>query len=79
MMLWKNKNIWPGIIIARRIMDFGNDGHILLSSRVAEDLRELSDEYKKIIKPLHDYTIKHGQRILIYSAYGRISVIQVYQ
>jgi hypothetical protein len=65
----ENKNIWgPGIIIARRIMDFGNDGHILLSSRVAEDLRELSDEYKKIIKPLHDYTIKHGQRILIYSA-----------
>ena len=66
-----NKNVWgPGIIIARRIMDIGNDGHILLSSRVAEDLRELSDEYKKIIKPLHDYTIKHGQRILIYSAYG---------
>ena len=67
----ENKNVWgPGIIIARRIMDIGNDGHILLSSRVAEDLRELSDEYKKIIKPLHDYTIKHGQRILIYSAYG---------
>lgn len=66
-----NKNVWgPGIIIARRIMDIGNDSHILLSSRVAEDLRELSDEYKKIIKPLHDYTIKHGQRILIYSAYG---------
>jgi hypothetical protein len=52
-------------------MDFGNDGHILLRPRVAEDLRELSDEYKKIIKPLHDYTIKHGQRILIYSAYGK--------
>jgi Adenylate and Guanylate cyclase catalytic domain len=68
----ENKNIWgPGIIIARRIIDFGNDGHILLSSRVAEDLRELSDEYKKIIKPLHDYTIKHGQRILIYSAYAK--------
>ena len=27
----ENKNIWgPGIIIARRIMDFGNDGHILI-------------------------------------------------
>lgn len=67
----ENKNVWgPGIIIARRIMDIGNDGHILLSSRIAEDLRELSDEYKKIIKPLHDYTIKHGRRILIYSVYG---------
>lgn len=66
-----NKNVWgQGIIIARRIMDVGNDGHILLSSRVAEDLRELSDEYKKTIKPLHDYTIKHGQKILIYSAHG---------
>jgi len=68
----ENKNIWgPGIIISRRIMDIGNDGHILLSSRIAEDLRELSDEYKKIIKPLHDYTIKHGQKILIYSAHGK--------
>jgi hypothetical protein len=67
----ENKNVWgQGIIIARRIMDVGNDGHILLSSRIAEDLRELSDEYKKIITPLHDYTIKHGQRILIYSVYG---------
>ena len=68
----ENKNIWgPGIILSRRIMDIGNDGHILLSSRIAEDLRELSDEYKKIIKPLHDYTLKHGQKILIYSAHGK--------
>jgi hypothetical protein len=67
-----NRNIWgPGIIVARRIMDIGEDGHILLSSRAAEDLRELSDQYKQIIKPLHDYTIKHGQTLLIYSAYGK--------
>jgi predicted DNA binding CopG/RHH family protein len=67
-----NRNIWgPGIIIARRIMDIGEEGHILLSSRVAEDLRELSDRYKQIIRPLHDYTIKHGQSLLIYSAYGK--------
>ena len=68
--LGRIENVWgQGIIIARRIMDIGNDGHILLSSKI-EDLRELSDEYKKIITPLHDYTIKHGQRILIYSVYG---------
>jgi hypothetical protein len=67
-----NKNIWgPGIIIARRIMDLGDDGHILLSARTAEDLRELSDSYKHIIHPLHDYDIKHGQTLLIYSAYGK--------
>jgi len=64
-------NVWgPGIILARRVMDFGDDGHILLSPRLAEDLRELSDEYRKIIKPVHDFTIKHGQTILVYSAYG---------
>lgn len=67
-----NKNVWgPGIIIARRIMDLGEDGHILLSPRMAEDLREISDSYKQIIKPVHDYSIKHGQSLLLYSAYGK--------
>ncbi|RJQ26776.1 hypothetical protein C4565_06220 [Candidatus Parcubacteria bacterium] len=66
-----NDNVWgPGIIIARRVMDFGDDSHILLSTRLAEDLRELSDEYRRIIKPVHDFTIKHGQTMLLYSAYG---------
>jgi hypothetical protein len=67
-----NKNVWgPGIIIARRVMDLGDDGHILVSTRMAEDLRELSDDYKGIIKPVHDYSIKHGQALLLYSVYGR--------
>jgi len=66
-----NKNTWgPGIILARRIMDFGDDGHILLSTQLAEDLRELSDEYSAIIKPVHDFVLKHGRTMLIYSAYG---------
>src|SRR5215831_14821853 len=31
-----NKNIWgPGLIIARRVMDFGDEGHILLSNSMA--------------------------------------------
>ena len=64
-------NVWgPGIILARRVMDFGDDNHILLSPRLAEDLRELSDEYHKIIKPVHDFTLKHGFTMLVYSAYG---------
>jgi len=68
--LYGNKNIWgPGIILARRVMDFGDDAHILLSPKLAEELRELSDEYKKIIKPVHDFEIKHGTTMLIYSAY----------
>jgi len=63
-------NVWgPGIILARRVMDFGDDGHILMSTQLAEDLRELSDEYRKVIKPVHDFIIKHGKTILVYSAY----------
>lgn len=66
------KNVWgPGIIIAKRVMDIGEADHILLSPRLAEDLRELSDEYRKIIKPIQDYTVKHGVTMLIYSAYGK--------
>ena len=64
------RNTWgPGIIYARRVMDFGDDGHILLSPTLAEDLRSLSDEYHGIIKPVHDFEIKHGTTMLIYSAY----------
>jgi hypothetical protein len=67
-----NKNLWgSGIIIAKRIMDLGDSGHILLSQRMAEDLLELSDEYKKIIKPLHELVIKHGQKIMIYNAFDQ--------
>ena len=65
------RNTWgPGIIYARRIMDFGDDGHILLSPTLAEDLRSLSDEYHGIIKPVHDVILKHGFTMLLYSAYG---------
>ncbi len=65
------KNYWgPGIILARRVMDICDDGHILLTPMIAEMLRELSDEYKKMIHPVHDYIIKHGIRMLLYSVYG---------
>jgi len=65
-------NVWgPGIILARRVMDFGDDNHILLTPQLAEDLRELSDDYRKIIKPVHDFEIKHGKSLLIYSAHGQ--------
>ena len=51
-------------------MDFGDDGHILLSPTLAEDLRSLSDEYYAIIKPVHEVILKHGFTMLLYSAYG---------
>lgn len=66
-----NRNTWgPGIIYARRVMDFGDDGHILISPTMAEDLRSLSDEYRHIIHPVHDVVLKHGQTMLLYSVYG---------
>ena len=66
-----NKNVWgPGIIMARRVMDFGDAGHILLSPSLAEDLRQLSDQYVQIVKPVREVAIKHGQNILLYSAFG---------
>jgi hypothetical protein len=67
-----NKSIWgPGIILAKRIMDLGEDGHILLSSPYAESLLELFDEYRKIVKPVRDYILKHDITMMVYSAYGK--------
>ena len=65
-----NKNFWgPGLILARRIMDIGNANHILMTSSMAESLLELSDDFKKLIHPLHDYKIKHGTVLLLYSIF----------
>lgn len=68
--IYGNKNFWgPGIILARRVMDIGDGGHVLMTSSMAESLIELSDDYKKIIHPIHDYQIKHKEIILLYSVY----------
>ena len=64
-----NTNVWgPGFLMARSVMDIGDDLHILLGPNTAKALRELSSEYKDFIKPLHDFTINE-QRYLLYSAY----------
>ena len=66
-----NQNVWgPGIVIAKRIMDIGDASHILLSRRISEDLKELSDEYNFYINPIGDYELKHNIPMLVYSAYG---------
>jgi KaiC/GvpD/RAD55 family RecA-like ATPase len=68
-----NQNVWgPGIILARRVMDLGDDGHILLADNIAEALVNLKDEYRKVIKPISGgHRIKHGQMIKLYSAYSQ--------
>ena len=66
------QNVWgPGIILARRVMDAGDGGHILLADKLAEELIALKDEYRSMIKPISlVYEIKHGQKITLYSAYS---------
>jgi hypothetical protein len=66
-----NQNVWgPGIILARRVMDIGDNFHILLTDRLAEELIALKDEYKRVIKPITNVKIKHGQTIKLYSAFS---------
>jgi archaellum biogenesis ATPase FlaH len=66
-----NQNIWgPGIIFARRVMDVGDGGHILLAGPLAESLLTLDDKYRGMINLLGEYQVKHGQIIKIYSAYS---------
>ena len=67
-----NQNVWgPGIILARRVMDMGDNWHILLADTLARELITLKDEYRVSIKPIADYQIKHGQTVKLYSAYSQ--------
>ena len=69
--VFDNMNLWgPGAILARRVMDLGDENHILITSNMANDLFEISDDYKNVIHPIHDYKIKHNEEILVYSAYN---------
>lgn len=64
-------NVWgPGIIMTRRVMDLAGDMNIFASSRFAEDVRTLSPEYKEIIHPIGDYSIKHGEQLHLFNIYG---------
>jgi KaiC/GvpD/RAD55 family RecA-like ATPase/class 3 adenylate cyclase len=66
------QNIWgPGIILARRVMDAGDKGHILIAESLAQVLLSLKDEYRQNIRLISDkYKIKHGQQITLYTAYS---------
>jgi len=64
-------NVWgPGIILTRRVMDLGGDMQIFASARIAEDILPLSPEYKEIMHPIGDYSIKHGEQLMLYNIYG---------
>jgi len=67
-----NNTVWgPGAILAKRIMDLGDENHILLTASMADDLIELSKDYDRILHPMYDYKIKHDEEILVYNAYDQ--------
>jgi len=57
-----------GINIAQRVMDCGDDGHILLSKRVAEDLVQ-ARFWRPYLHDLGEYNAKHGVGIFVVNLY----------
>jgi serine/threonine-protein kinase len=57
-----------GINIAQRVMDCGDEGHILLSKRVAEDLTQ-SRQWRPYLHDLGECAVKHSVPISIVNLY----------
>src|SRR6266480_3000237 len=53
-----------GINIAKRVMDCGDAGHILLSKHVAEDLEEY-ERWRPLLHDLGSCEVKHGMRVSV--------------
>jgi TolB-like protein/Tfp pilus assembly protein PilF len=58
-----------GINLARRVMDCGDEGHILLSKRVAEDIGQ-SRYWSPYLHDLGECAVKHGVPIFLVNFYG---------
>src|SRR5438094_1175274 len=58
-----------GINMARRVMDCGDAGHILLSRHVAEDL-EQDDRWRPLLHDLGTCEVKHGVRVGVTNLYS---------
>ena len=57
-----------GINMAKRVMDCGDAGHILLSKRVAEDLEQY-DKWRPLLHDLGSCEVKHGVRVSVVNLY----------
>src|ERR1700675_1213520 len=57
-----------GINIAQRVMDCGDDGHVLFSRRAPEDL-EHYPRWKPYLHELGDCEVKHGHRVSLVNFY----------
>src|SRR5204862_1638869 len=53
-----------GLNLARRVMDCGDAGHILLSKHVAEDLEEY-EKWRPLLHDLGTCEVKHGMQVAI--------------
>jgi serine/threonine-protein kinase len=58
-----------GINMAQRVMDCGENGHILLSKRVADDLAQYP-RWRSFLHDLGECEVKHGVRIDVANFYG---------
>ena len=57
-----------GINMAKRVMDCGDAGHILLSKHVAEDLEEY-EQWRPLLHDLGTCEAKHGMRVSVVNLY----------
>src|SRR6266436_4058038 len=57
-----------GLNMARRVMECGDAGHILLSKHVAEDLGEY-EQWRPLLHGLGECEVKHGVRVAIVNLY----------
>ena len=57
-----------GINMAKRVMDCGDAGHILLSKHVAEDLEEY-EKWRPLLHDLGSCEVKHGMRVAVVNLY----------
>src|SRR4029434_1671412 len=58
-----------GLNIAKRVMDCGDAGHILISKHVAEDLEEY-EHWRPLLHGLGECEVKHGVRVTIVNLYA---------
>jgi Tol biopolymer transport system component/class 3 adenylate cyclase len=65
-----NRNVaGGGITMAQRVMDCGDEGHILISNIEVDVLAQLSTWKNVMLQDLGEAEVKHGVRIRIYNLY----------
>src|SRR5438128_1029203 len=58
-----------GINMAKRVMDCGDAGHILLSNHVAEDLAEY-ERWRPFLHDIGTFDVRHGVRVSVTNLYS---------